>query len=68
MSADVIPLRKDRYEALMKAAEEYEGYVLGAVKYGINNEIPVAMMIGVLSRTIIDLDFNAISFEPEEPA
>lgn len=64
----VIPIRRDKYEALMRDSEEFETYLLGAIHFGIQKEIPVVMMIGHLSRAIIDLDFNAISFDPEEPA
>jgi hypothetical protein len=34
----------------------------------MQKEIPVVMMIGHLYRLMSDLDFNAISFEPEDGA
>lgn len=69
MSDDkVVPIRRDKYEALMRDSEEFEGYLLGAIQFGIQKEIPVVMMIGHLYRLMSDLDFNAISFEPEDGA
>lgn len=68
MTDNIVQFKRDKYEALMRDSEEFESYVLGAIQFGIQKEIPVEMMIGYLYRTISDLDFNAISFEPEDGA
>ena len=66
----VIPLKKkeDPIEALLRHEAEFDGLILGAIKYGRDNKLPESMMKGILASTIIDLDFNAISFEPEDGA
>lgn len=64
----VIPIRRDKYEALMRDSEEFETHLLGAIHFGIEKGIPTVMMIGHLYRLMSDLDFNAISFEPEDGA
>lgn len=66
----VIPIRRDKYEALMRDSEEFESYLLGAIQFGMQKDIPTEMMIGRLYRAISDLDFGAIIVEPEgdEPA
>ena len=68
MADNIVQFKRDKYEALMRDSEEFESYLLGAIQFGIQKEIPVEMMIGHLYRTISDLDFNAISFEPEDGA
>lgn len=68
MTDNIVPFKRDKYEALMRDSEEFESYLLGAVKFGIDKEIPVQMMIGYLAQLMSDLDFNAISFEPEDGA
>lgn len=68
MTDNIVQFKRDKYEALMRDSEEFEGYLLGAIQFGIQKEIPVVMMIGHLYRLMSDLDFNAISFEPEDGA
>lgn len=71
MSDDnVVPMKKrgDRYEALIRDESEFEGMILASIKFGKDHQLPESMMKGILASVIIDLDFNAISFEPEEPA
>lgn len=68
MTDNIVQFKRDKYEALMRDSEEFESYLLGAVQFGIQKEIPIVMMIGHLSRLISDLDFGAIEIEPEEGA
>lgn len=68
MTDNIVQFKRDKYEALMRDSEEFEGYLLGAIQFGMQKEIPVVMMIGHLYRLMSDLDFNAISFEPEDGA
>lgn len=71
MSDDnVVPMKKrgDRYEALIRDEAEFEEIVLGAIQYGHEHNLPESMMKGILMSAIIDLDFGAPVFEPEEPA
>lgn len=68
MTDNIVQFKRDKYEAIMRDSEEFEGYLLGAIQFGIQKEIPVVMMIGHLYRLMSDLDFNAISFEPEDGA
>lgn len=71
MSDDnVVPMKKrgDRYEALIRDEADFEEIVLGAIQFGFEHKLPESMMKGVLMSAIIDLDFGALVFEPEEPA
>ncbi len=71
MSDDnVVPMKKrgDRYEALIRDEAEFDALVLGAIQYGHEHNLPESMMKGILMSAIIDLDFGALVFEPEEPA
>ncbi|MCO2436064.1 hypothetical protein FA346_13205 [Pseudomonas aeruginosa] len=71
MSDDkVVPMKKreDRYEALIRDEAMFDELVLGAIKFGQDHGLPESMMKGILMSAIIDLDFGALVFEPEEPA
>lgn len=68
MTDNIVQFKRDKYEALMRDSEEFEGYLIRAVRFGLKKEIPIVMMIGHLSRIISDLDFNAVTFEPEDGA
>lgn len=68
MTDNIVQFKRDKYEALMRDSEEFETYLLGAIHFGIEKGIPAVMMIGHLYRLMSDLDFNAISFEPEDGA
>ena len=68
MTDNIVQFKRDKYEALMRDSEEFETYLRGAIHFGIEKGIPTVMMIGHLYRLMSDLDFNAISFEPEDGA
>ncbi|MCY0330087.1 hypothetical protein [Pseudomonas aeruginosa] len=71
MSDDkVVPMKKreDRYEALIRDEAMFDELVLGAIKFSQDHGLPESMMKGILMSAIIDLDFGALVFEPEEPA
>lgn len=68
MTDNIVQFKRDKYEALMRDSEEFETYLLGAIHFGIEKGIPTVMMIGHLYRIMSDLDFGAVSFEPEDGA
>ena len=68
MTDNIVQFKRDKAEALMKAAEDFESNVLACIKDAHKAGVENWMLVGKLHAVIVDLEFNGVTFEPEDGA
>lgn len=67
--SEVVQLRKDKLETLIKARSDFQEHVYGAIhaawNSGVEQELMRDQMLAILHRIMADLEFDQVKFEPE---